>query len=173
MQSASELSFLFHGDATKPPEQGPEQNQAQAKPVADAVRQALSVARLTRGERVIHIHIFGATGRMGRAIAEATEGRADVRLADGAADVFVDFSAPDALERNLDMARAAGRPILIGTTGLSEAHQALIAAASAEVAVIQAANTSLGSTSSPTSCAKPPSGSARIGTSRSPRCITA
>jgi 4-hydroxy-tetrahydrodipicolinate reductase len=85
---------------------------------------------------------------MGRAIAEVAAGRADVRVTDGDADanadVFVDFSAPDALERNLDMARVAGKPILIGTTGLSEAHQALIEAASADVAVIQAANTSLG-----------------------------
>jgi 4-hydroxy-tetrahydrodipicolinate reductase len=81
---------------------------------------------------------------MGRAIAEAAAGRADVRVTAGDADVFIDFSAPDAVERNLDTALAAGKPILIGTTGLSEAHQALIEAASAEVAVIQAANTSLG-----------------------------
>jgi 4-hydroxy-tetrahydrodipicolinate reductase len=93
---------------------------------------------------VIHIQIFGATGRMGRAIAEAAAGRADLRIADDGADVFVDFSAADALERNLDTARATGKPILIGTTGLSETHRALIDAASADIAVIEAANTSLG-----------------------------
>ena len=35
-----------------------------------------------------------------------------------AADVLVDFSTPSALEANLAAARAAGTPILIGTTGL-------------------------------------------------------
>ena len=90
------------------------------------------------------ISIFGAGGRMGRAIAEAAAGRDDVRIVERDADVFVDFSAPDALSSNLDAARAAGRPILIGTTGLSGEHQRLIDAAAGEIGVLQAANTSLG-----------------------------
>jgi 4-hydroxy-tetrahydrodipicolinate reductase len=93
---------------------------------------------------VINIHVFGASGRMGRAIAEAAAGRDDLRLGDGDADAFVDFSAPDALEGNLQSAIAANRPILIGTTGLSDTHQALIERASADIAVLPAANTSLG-----------------------------
>jgi 4-hydroxy-tetrahydrodipicolinate reductase len=39
---------------------------------------------------------------------------------------------------------AAGKPILIGTTGLGEDHQRLIDEAAAKVAVIHAPNTSLG-----------------------------
>jgi 4-hydroxy-tetrahydrodipicolinate reductase len=93
---------------------------------------------------VIDIHVFGATGRMGRAIAEAAAGRDDIRLGQGSADVFVDFSAPDALDQNLEAARAAGKPILIGTTGLSQTHHALIESASSQIAVLPAANTSLG-----------------------------
>ena len=93
---------------------------------------------------MIEIHVFGASGRMGRAIAEAASEREDVRVGSDKADVFVDFSAPDALEAHLVQARGAGKPILIGTTGLTEAHQALIDAAAGEIAVIQAANTSLG-----------------------------
>jgi 4-hydroxy-tetrahydrodipicolinate reductase len=93
---------------------------------------------------LIDIHVFGDTGRMGRAIAEAAAGRSDLRVGEGGADVFVDFSAPEALEQNLQAALAANRPILIGTTGLSEAHEERIAAAAQEIAVIQAANTSLG-----------------------------
>ena len=81
---------------------------------------------------------------MGQAIAEAASHRSDLALGEDGADVFVDFSAPEALEQNLEAALAAGRPILIGTTGLSDAHQALIESASATIAVIQAANTSLG-----------------------------
>jgi 4-hydroxy-tetrahydrodipicolinate reductase len=93
---------------------------------------------------VINIHVFGRTGRMGQAIADFAAGRDDVALGEDNADVFVDFSAPDALEQNLQAARAAGKPILIGTTGLGERHQALIGEAAGEIAVIQAANTSLG-----------------------------
>ena len=90
------------------------------------------------------IFLFGASGRMGRAIAADAAARDDVAVVDGEADVFVDFSAPDALAGHLEAARAAGKAILIGTTGLTEEHQHLIDAAAAEIAVIQAANTSLG-----------------------------
>lgn len=101
------------------------------------------------------IGIFGAQGRMGRAIAAAL---ADERAAFAggtdqgddpgplahAADVLVDFSSPAALEMHLDVARTAGRPILIGTTGLSPQHHALVDRAGQSIAVLQTGNTSLG-----------------------------
>ena len=90
------------------------------------------------------IGIKGATGRMGRAIADVIAARDDVEAVADAPDVFVDFSAPDALEKHLDEALAAGRPIVIGTTGLAPEHHALIDAAAGKIAVLQAANTSLG-----------------------------
>jgi 4-hydroxy-tetrahydrodipicolinate reductase len=90
------------------------------------------------------ISIFGAGGRMGRAIAEAAALRGDVLLSVDDADVFVDFSVPQAVEAHLAEARRAGKPILIGTTGLDPGHERLIDSAAAEIAVIQAANTSLG-----------------------------
>lgn len=90
------------------------------------------------------ISIFGAGGRMGQAIAEAAAARTDVRIVEREADVFVDFSAPEALEAHLAEARRAGRPILVGTTGLSAAQQAELDAAAVEIAVLYAANTSLG-----------------------------
>lgn len=94
---------------------------------------------------VTRIALFGAGGRMGRAIAAAAAERDDVAIAErDGADVFVDFSVPDAVEAHLRAARAAGRPILIGTTGLSAAHHGLIDAAAREIAVMQAANTSMG-----------------------------
>ena len=83
---------------------------------------------------------------MGRAIAEAAETRDDVRIASNEPDVFMDFSAPEAVEDHLAQARRAGRPILIGTTGLDSGHDRLIDEAAAEIPVIQAANTSLGVT---------------------------
>jgi 4-hydroxy-tetrahydrodipicolinate reductase len=100
------------------------------------------------------IAIFGSAGRMGQAIAKAAEnadcthGGVDIG-GDAAAlaklsDVIVDFSSPDALTAHLTAARFAKTPILIGTTGLDGAHQALIDDAASEIAVLQAANTSLG-----------------------------
>jgi len=94
---------------------------------------------------MIAIHVFGAGGRMGRAIAAAAEGRGDLRLAAAEeADVFVDFSVPDALDAHLASAVAAGKSILVGTTGLSGPQQGLIDRAAEKVAVIHAPNTSLG-----------------------------
>lgn len=90
------------------------------------------------------IGLFGASGRMGSAIAEAAADRDDVSIVDESCDVFVDFSAPDALQRNLDAAVEAGKPIVIGTTGLDQAHQHLIDDAATRIAVLQAANMSLG-----------------------------
>ncbi|RSY87927.1 4-hydroxy-tetrahydrodipicolinate reductase [Sphingomonas koreensis] len=101
------------------------------------------------------IGIYGSLGRMGVAIRDilAEQG---VKLAGGAdagddpavlaaaADALVDFSTPAALESHLAAARAAGTPIVIGTTGLTASHHALIDDAAREIAVLQTGNTSLG-----------------------------
>jgi 4-hydroxy-tetrahydrodipicolinate reductase len=58
--------------------------------------------------------------------------------------VLVDFSAPNALQASLDRAVSASVPILVGTTGLDELADNRIAAAANEVAVLRAANTSIG-----------------------------
>ena len=93
---------------------------------------------------VTGISIFGASGRMGQAIAEAVELRDDVRIAEHHPDVFVDFSVPAAVEAHLAQALRARKPILIGTTGLGPDHQRLIDEAAAGIPLICAANTSLG-----------------------------
>ncbi|WP_420138724.1 4-hydroxy-tetrahydrodipicolinate reductase [Sphingomonas sp.] len=110
----------------------------------------------------VRIGIIGASGRMGRAIANAAAAQ-DAVIAGGidregavegqhddaaalaaAADVLVDFSSPEALAGTLAAARAAGTPIVIGTTGLQSEHHAAIDAAAEEIAILQTANTSLG-----------------------------
>jgi 4-hydroxy-tetrahydrodipicolinate reductase len=103
------------------------------------------------------IGIYGSAGRMGRAIAESIAdagavlaggvdaGGDPLSLAAGA-DVLLDFSAPSALEAHLAAARATRTPIVVGTTGLSLTHHALIDAAAADIAVLQTGNTSLGVT---------------------------
>lgn len=90
------------------------------------------------------ILLFGAGGRMGRSIASVVADRGDVEIVSEAPDVHVDFSAPEALDAHLAAAVGAGKPILIGTTGLKDEHHRAIEAAAAKVAVLQAANTSLG-----------------------------
>lgn len=103
------------------------------------------------------IGIIGSKGRMGAALVAAITdaGHAhaggidkgdDVVGFAATCDVLVDFSAPAALEDNLDAAVGAGVPILIGTTGLEERHHFLIDDAARDIAVLQTGNTSLGVT---------------------------
>ncbi len=101
------------------------------------------------------IGIIGSKGRMGAALTAAIADAGctlaggadqgdDVAALVGASDVLVDFSAPAALEATLDACIAAGKPIVIGTTGLEERHHYLIDNASQEIPVLQTGNTSLG-----------------------------
>ncbi|HEX2804438.1 MAG TPA: 4-hydroxy-tetrahydrodipicolinate reductase [Sphingomicrobium sp.] len=99
---------------------------------------------MTAADKPIRITLFAPNGRMGKAIAQAAAENPGFAIDPDAGDVLVDFSAPDALQSSLDRAVAGGVPILIGTTGLDESDDARIADASQKVAVLRAANTSLG-----------------------------
>ncbi|MBL0923807.1 MAG: 4-hydroxy-tetrahydrodipicolinate reductase [Sphingomonadaceae bacterium] len=103
------------------------------------------------------IGIIGSAGRMGLSLREAIEASGQIHAGGvdqggdltglaAASDVLVDFSSPHALEANLDACVAAGRPIVIGTTGLEERHHFLIDDAARDIAVLQTGNTSLGVT---------------------------
>ena len=96
--------------------------------------------------RMTSITLFGAGGRMGQAIAEAASLRQDVAIAPIGGDIFVDFTAPDGLEGNLQTALAAERPIVIGTTGLAPDHHRMIDDVARAIPVLQGANMSLGVT---------------------------
>lgn len=110
---------------------------------------------MSEGQRA-RIGILGASGRMGRALAEALAdapglalaglgGRSDDLAALAAeSDVLIDFTAPAALAGHIAVAEVAGCALLVGTTGLTAAHHAALDAAAARIAVLQAANTSLG-----------------------------
>ncbi len=111
---------------------------------------------------MVRIGILGVRGRMGEAIAAAASD-AGVTVAGGidrdgfalnehrdaaalarASNVLIDFSAPDATLGHVEAAVAAGTPIVIGTTGLTDDHHRAIDEAAARIAVLQTANTSLG-----------------------------
>lgn len=103
------------------------------------------------------IGIIGSAGRMGNALQAAVAAAGhdyaggidkggDVLALAKACDVLVDFSAPGALEFNLDAAIHAGVPIVVGTTGLEERHHWLVDSAAVSIPVLQTGNTSLGVT---------------------------
>jgi 4-hydroxy-tetrahydrodipicolinate reductase len=62
----------------------------------------------------------------------------------GGADVAIDFSRPELTLRALEACRAARVPIVIGTTGHESGFDARVQAASRDVAVLVAPNTSIG-----------------------------
>ena len=95
-------------------------------------------------DQPIRISLFAPNGRMGKAIAEAAADDPGFVIDQDHGDVLVDFSSPAALQSSLDRAVSAGVPILIGTTGLDELADERIAAAAKNVAVLRAANTSVG-----------------------------
>ncbi|ANU06334.1 4-hydroxy-tetrahydrodipicolinate reductase [Paraurantiacibacter namhicola] len=103
------------------------------------------------------IGIIGSEGRMGQAIAEVLAGGehalaggvdrgGDVTALAAKADALVDFSSPSALAANLSAARAAGIPVLVGTTGLEGDHHGALDEAATQIPVLQTGNTSLGVT---------------------------
>ena len=95
-------------------------------------------------DQPIRISLIAPDGRMGKAIAAAVAEDSHFAIDQDHGDVLVDFSAPAALETSLERAMSAGVPILIGTTGLDEAADKGIVAASRQVAILRAANTSVG-----------------------------
>lgn len=94
----------------------------------------------------LRIALFAPDGRMGRAIATAIAiaEHAGFVLDNDRGDVLIDFSVPAALQQSLDRAVTASIPILVGTTGLDALAQQRLAKAAEHIAVLQAANTSLG-----------------------------
>jgi 4-hydroxy-tetrahydrodipicolinate reductase len=95
-------------------------------------------------DQPIRISLFAPNGRMGQAIAAAAADDESITLDQEHGDVLVDFSTPEALESSLDRAVSASIPIVIGTTGLGEDADRRVANAAQTIAVLRAANTSLG-----------------------------
>lgn len=104
----------------------------------------------------IRVGIFGAGGRMGAALLRALDERDDLELAASigrssdpgealqGVHVAIDFSRAEATQRNADACAAAGVPLLIGTTGLSEETHAHLDALAKRIPILVSANTSLG-----------------------------
>ena len=65
-------------------------------------------------------------------------------LSSGEIDVLIDFSLPDATEKNVELCAQHQVAMVIGTTGLSSAHEHKLDEASKQMAVVYAGNYSTG-----------------------------
>ncbi len=104
----------------------------------------------------VRVLLVGAGGRMGKAISAAAEKEAGLMIAAGAerdadlaalaksCDVVVDFSTAEATETICQICAAQKLPLVLGTTGHTAAQQEIVRATAEEVAVVFAANFSLG-----------------------------
>jgi 4-hydroxy-tetrahydrodipicolinate reductase len=95
-------------------------------------------------DQPIRVSLVAPDGRMGQAIARAAADASGFAIDQDHGDVLVDFSVPAALGASLDRAVSAGVPLLVGTTGLDQQTDGLIDEAARQIAVLRAANTSLG-----------------------------
>ena len=59
-------------------------------------------------------------------------------------DVLIDFTLPEATLANLKLCQAAGKRVVIGPTGLNDSQKQQISATSADVAIMQSPNMSIG-----------------------------
>lgn len=118
----------------------------------------------------IRIGIIGAAGRLGREITTLAlrdprfvmagayvrpgsllEGTAlegsllfSRDLLQGSVDVYLDVSLPSGLAQNLSIALQVGRPLVVGTTGLSEREHEQLRDASRNIPIFYAPNFSIG-----------------------------
>ena len=114
---------------------------------------------------MLNIMLSGCCGSMGRAVTAFADNRNDIKITagidregreckfptfvspfsfNGKVDVIIDFSSPAALPGLLEYAVSAKTPTVIATTGLNEAHTALIYKAAKEIPIFFSANMSLG-----------------------------
>lgn len=115
---------------------------------------------------MINIMMSGCNGKMGQVITRLAEQHDGLRISAGydisdrgmsnypvftdpdkcdvPVDVIIDFSNPDALERLLKYATKKKIPIVVATTGLSQAQKKLMDQAARQIPVFSSANMSLG-----------------------------
>ena len=109
---------------------------------------------------MIRILLSGAAGRMGKAISEAAENYPDIKITHKVdvvqgfenideikgddVDVTVDLSSREGFKKALDWAQNHEKPLVVGTTGLTDDDHAAIDKAAKEIPVLQASNLSKG-----------------------------
>ena len=104
----------------------------------------------------IKIGIAGCNGRMGQLLMMGAQSDDDATLSGGIdrgddadtlfqnSDVIIDFSSPEASVAHASLAAKYKKPLLIGTTGLSDSERAQIISCASSAPILISANTSLG-----------------------------
>lgn len=110
----------------------------------EAVRQAEGVTVTAAFEHPEHGLLGSDAGLLAGVGEVGVTLSADVAAATGAFDVLIDFTRPQATLANLAVCRAAGRRMVIGTTGFSDAEKAQLQAAAADIGIVFAPNMSVG-----------------------------
>jgi len=114
------------------------------RPLIEAIQQAegldLTVATERAGSSLIGADAgeLAGVGRLGVAISE------DPAAQVAAFDVLIDFTRPEGTLAHLEICRKAGRAMVIGTTGFTEAQKQTIREAAKEIPVVFAPNMSVG-----------------------------
>jgi 4-hydroxy-tetrahydrodipicolinate reductase len=91
----------------------------------------------------VKVVLFGRGGRVGSVLGPALEAAGHELVELGAAEAMVDFTTPDAVERNVEAALEAGVPSVVGTSGWDPGRLGELAAARG-VALFVAPNFALG-----------------------------
>ena len=81
---------------------------------------------------------LAGVGKLGVAVS------GDLRAVTDDFDVLIDFTHPTTTLVNLQICRAAGKSMVIGTTGFSDAEKGELAAAAADISIVFAPNFSVG-----------------------------
>lgn len=116
---------------------------------------------------MLRVCVAGCYGRMGSSIIKMVSNLDDVELVCATAsnpsseddvnyriykiedlvnefDVCIDFTLPDSTIKHLEKIKTLNKPVVIGTTGLSEENLAIIKQSAKEIPILLAPNTSLG-----------------------------
>ena len=105
---------------------------------------------------MIKICVSGSEGKMGSRIIELAKVDPELEVAAGfdvngnaelgitACECLIDFTSPEAAMEHLTLCEKLKKPIVIGTTGLSEEDEAKIKKASDHIPVVMSANMSVG-----------------------------
>jgi 4-hydroxy-tetrahydrodipicolinate reductase len=102
-------------------------------------------ARLTGGsERPGHEAVGADLGTLAGSASSGVSVTDDPEAMFAAADVVIDFTTPALIVEHVRLALGHGTALVIGTTGLKPDHEAALDGAAAKVAVVQAANMSVG-----------------------------
>lgn len=114
------------------------------KHIIEAIQMAqgteLGAAVVRTGSPMVGIDVgeVAGVGKLGVKISDSLEAVVDDF------DILIDFTLPEVTEANVNICRTAGKKMVIGTTGLSDAQKTKLDDAATDIAIVFAPNMSVG-----------------------------